>query len=162
MLFNREHLLFEQKVKREELFFLLFSVQQDGAPGRTRTCAILLRSYAVQNSKCRFWCRLRGSASFISPLNWTELGLKLEFAVLGNCERYFCRRFGRMTGSSSGIGLGKSCRLSRSWPIRQRGITARSVADGVRSVPPTLCIVVGWRLLRYDRFLRKAGCGTQL
>ena len=27
-------------------------------------------------TKCRFWCRLRGSASFISPLNWTEVGLK--------------------------------------------------------------------------------------
>jgi hypothetical protein len=45
-------------------------------PGETRTPDPLLRSYAVQNSKCRFWCRLRGSASFISPLNldrtWTE------------------------------------------------------------------------------------------
>ena len=46
--------------------------------------------------------------------------------------------------------------------VWQRGITLRSVADGVRSVPPTLCIVVGWRFLRYDRFLRKADCGTQL
>jgi serine/threonine protein kinase len=26
--------------------------------------------------------------------------------------------------------------------------------------PPTLRIVVGWRLLRYDRSLRQAGCGT--
>src|SRR5712691_1447378 len=34
----------------------------------------LLRSYAIQNSKCRYWCRLRGSAPFISPLNWTENG----------------------------------------------------------------------------------------
>jgi hypothetical protein len=34
----------------------------------------LLRRYALQDSKCRFWCRLRGSASFISPLNWTEVG----------------------------------------------------------------------------------------
>ena len=34
----------------------------------------LLRSYAIQNSKCRCWCRLRGSAPFISPLNWTEVG----------------------------------------------------------------------------------------
>src|SRR6267143_4600143 len=48
----------------------------NGAPGQTRTGDPLLRSYAVQNSKCRFWCRLRGSASFISPLNWTEVGLK--------------------------------------------------------------------------------------
>ena len=63
---------------------------------------------------------------------------------------------------SSFPGRTPGCRQSRSWPVRQRGITARSVADGVRSVPPTLCIVVGWRLLRYDRFLRKAGCGTQL
>src|SRR6266403_41870 len=47
-----------------------------GAPGQTRTGDPLLRSYALQNSKCRFWCRLRGSASFISPLNWTEDGLK--------------------------------------------------------------------------------------
>jgi hypothetical protein len=44
----------------------------------------------------------------------------------------------------------------------QRGITLRSVAHGVRSVPPMLCMVVGWRFLRYDRFLRKADCGTQL
>jgi len=50
--------------------------QKSGAPGETRTRDPLLRSYAVQNSKCRFWCRLRGSASFISPLNWTEVGLK--------------------------------------------------------------------------------------
>src|SRR5258708_39839301 len=48
----------------------------NGAPGETRTPDPLLRRYAVQNSKCRFWCRLRGSASFISPLNWTEVGLK--------------------------------------------------------------------------------------
>jgi len=39
---------------------------------------------------------------------------------------------------------------------------AWSVAEGVRGVPPTLQIVVGWRLLRYYRSLRKAGCGTQL
>src|SRR6202158_1562670 len=48
-----------------------------GAPGGNRTPDPLLRRYALQNSKCRFWCRLRGSASFISPLNWTEVGLKL-------------------------------------------------------------------------------------
>ena len=47
-----------------------------GAPGVIRTRDPLLRSYAIQNSNCRFWCRLRGSASFISPLNWTEDGLK--------------------------------------------------------------------------------------
>jgi len=51
-------------------------IESDGAPGETRTRDPLLRRYAVQNSKCRFWCRLRGSASFISPLNWTEVGLK--------------------------------------------------------------------------------------
>src|SRR6266446_1779765 len=50
--------------------------QKSGAPGETRTRDPLLRRYAVQNSKCRFWCRLRGSASFISPLNWTEVGPK--------------------------------------------------------------------------------------
>src|SRR6266480_3846184 len=48
-----------------------------GAPGQTRTGDPLLRSYAVQNSKCRCWCRLRGHASLISTLNWTEVGLKL-------------------------------------------------------------------------------------
>jgi len=42
----------------------------------SRPPALLLRRYTVQNSKCRCWCRLRGSASFISPLNWTEVGLK--------------------------------------------------------------------------------------
>jgi hypothetical protein len=52
-----------------------------------------------------------------------------------------------------------SCRQSRSWPVRQRGVTTWSAADGVR-VPPTLRIVVVWRLLRYDRSLRQAGCGT--
>jgi len=36
----------------------------------------LLRRCAVQNSKCRCWCRSRGSAPFISPLNWTEAGLE--------------------------------------------------------------------------------------
>ena len=36
----------------------------------------LLRRCAIQNSKCRFWCRLQGNASFISLLNWTEVGLK--------------------------------------------------------------------------------------
>jgi hypothetical protein len=50
---------------------------KSGAPGGIRTPDPLLRSYAIQNSKCRFWCRLRGSASFISLLNWTEVGLKL-------------------------------------------------------------------------------------
>src|SRR5467141_5009801 len=49
--------------------------QKSGAPGQTRTGDPLLRRYAVQNSKCRFWCRLRGSASLISPLNWTAVGL---------------------------------------------------------------------------------------
>src|SRR6266436_3048860 len=54
-----------------------------GAPGETRTPDPLLRRYAVQNSKCRFWCRLRGGASLISPLNWTELGLKVWGEPLG-------------------------------------------------------------------------------
>jgi hypothetical protein len=52
------------------------------APGGTRTPDPLLRRYIVQNSKCPCWCRLRGSASLISPLNWTEDGLNLR--VLGN------------------------------------------------------------------------------
>ena len=54
------------------------------APGETRTRDPLLRSYAVQNSKCRCWCRLRGSASFISPLNWTKVGLKLRSCSSGS------------------------------------------------------------------------------
>ncbi|MDX6713197.1 MAG: transposase, partial [Blastocatellia bacterium] len=54
-----------------------------GAPGEARTPDPLLRSYAVQNSKCRFWCRLRGDASFISPLNRTEVGLKIPDCILG-------------------------------------------------------------------------------
>src|SRR6266853_619009 len=37
-------LLFGQTVNGEERFFLFFSIQRDGAPGRTRTCGILLRS----------------------------------------------------------------------------------------------------------------------
>jgi len=77
-----EHLQTGQNVNAEERLFLLFSVQRDGAPGRTRTCGILLRRCGVQNSKCRFWCRLRGSASFISPLNWTGVGPNSCWAVL--------------------------------------------------------------------------------
>jgi len=50
--------------------------QKSGAPGGTRTHDILLRRYAVQNSKCRFWCRLQRNAPFISLLKWTEDGLK--------------------------------------------------------------------------------------
>jgi hypothetical protein len=37
-------------------------MSENGAPGEARTPDPLLRSYAVQNSKCRFWCRLRGNA----------------------------------------------------------------------------------------------------
>jgi len=64
-----------QKVNGEERSFLLFSVQWDGAPGEIRTPDPLLRRCAVQNSKCRSWCRLRGNASLISLLNWTEVEL---------------------------------------------------------------------------------------
>jgi hypothetical protein len=46
------------------------------APGGIRTSNPLLRRSAVQNSKCRFGCRLQGNAPFISALNWTEVGLK--------------------------------------------------------------------------------------
>jgi hypothetical protein len=46
--------------------------QKSGAPGGTRTHDILLRRYAVKNSKCR----LQGDAPFISLLMWTEDGLK--------------------------------------------------------------------------------------
>ena len=77
MLRSHDPLLSKQKVNGEERFFLLLQFNEMARPVRTRTCGILLRSYAVQNSKCRFWCRLRESASFISPLNWTEIGLKL-------------------------------------------------------------------------------------
>src|SRR5713226_5759509 len=49
---------------------LLFALDYSGTPDR------LLRRSAVQNSKCRFWCRLRGSSSLISLLNWTEVGPK--------------------------------------------------------------------------------------
>ena len=72
-----EPLLKKQTVNGEERSFLLFSVQRDGTPGETRTPNPLLRRYTVQKSKCRFWCRLRGNASFISLLNWTEVGLKV-------------------------------------------------------------------------------------
>ena len=49
-----------------------------GAPGETRTPGPLLRRHGVQNSKCRCWCRIRGNASLISPLNWTEDGLNFR------------------------------------------------------------------------------------
>jgi hypothetical protein len=74
-------------------------------------------------------------------------------------ENEACQRLVAIPGGGPYI---RVCRQSRSWPVRQRGVTAWSVADGVRSVPPTLRIVVEWRLLRYDRSLRKAGCRTQL
>src|ERR1700756_2775686 len=37
-------LLKKQRVKGEDTYSLIFSIQRDGAPGRTRTCGILLRS----------------------------------------------------------------------------------------------------------------------
>ena len=40
-----------------------------GAPRETRTPGLLVRSFAVQNSKCCFWCRLQGNAPFISLLS---------------------------------------------------------------------------------------------
>ena len=52
-----------------------FLLGKSGAPGETRTPDPLLRRHGVQKSKCRFWCRIRGNASLISPLNWTEDGL---------------------------------------------------------------------------------------
>jgi hypothetical protein len=39
----------------------------------------------VQYSQFGFWCRLRGSASFISPLSWTE----------GRPKPFLVGRFGR-------------------------------------------------------------------
>ena len=72
-------------------FDLIFqqSKMKYSAPGESRTPDPLLRSYTIQNSKCRRWCRLRGSAPFISPLNWTDDGPKLlghrsEDRCLGN------------------------------------------------------------------------------
>ena len=49
-----------------------------GAPGETRTPGPVLRRHGVQKSKCRCWCRIRGNASLISPLNWTEDGLNFR------------------------------------------------------------------------------------
>jgi hypothetical protein len=57
-----------------QIAFVLFA--RGGPPGETRTPGLLVRSYAVQNSKCRFWCRLQGNAPFVPLLNWTEVGLK--------------------------------------------------------------------------------------
>jgi hypothetical protein len=53
-----------------------FFIEKSGAPGETRTPALLVRSEVVQNSKCRCWCRLQRNAPFISLLSWTEVGLK--------------------------------------------------------------------------------------
>jgi len=56
-------------------------IGKSGAPGdppRRGTPDPLLRMCAVQNSKSRFWCRLRGSAPFMSLLNWTEVGLEIS------------------------------------------------------------------------------------
>jgi len=48
----------------------------------------LLRRSAVQNSKCRLWCRLRGNASLISSLKWTEDGLKAFLDVTEKGARH--------------------------------------------------------------------------
>jgi hypothetical protein len=53
LLLNYEHLLFEQTVNGEERLFLLFSIQGDGAPGRTRTCGILLRRQTLYPTELR-------------------------------------------------------------------------------------------------------------
>lgn len=71
--------LFKQRVMQIETSCRITGVdnfRRSGAPGEIRTPDPLFRRYAVPNSKCRCWCRLRGSASFISLLNWTEVGLK--------------------------------------------------------------------------------------
>ena len=60
-----------------QIGFDLFA--RSGAPGGTRTPDLLVRSKVVQNSKCRFWCRLQRNAPFISLLSWTEVGLKLDW-----------------------------------------------------------------------------------
>jgi hypothetical protein len=60
--------------------------------------------------------------------------------------------------------LWKDCRPPGTWPdqsiqARQAGITAWSMA-GEFAAYSQLRTLVGLRLLRYDLFLRKAGCGT--
>ena len=50
----------------------------------------------MQNSKCRFWCRRRGNASFISLLNWTVVGLKVDLNLV-----LLTRRSGRAPALSS-------------------------------------------------------------
>ena len=104
---------------------------------------LFLRSYAVQNSKCRCWC-LRGSASFISPLKWTEVGLKCSRELKNAIS--VCRRFGQMTGYSSGIGLGKSCRLALNPHIRCAKVGAEICVDapwGERRSPNDTCAASG-------------------
>src|SRR5258708_3758173 len=83
----RSHILVHGATTRicDKPFIFKNKIEKEGLP-RVSPAALeagvllnyehLLRSYAIQNSKCRCWCRLRGSAPFISPLNWTEVGLK--------------------------------------------------------------------------------------
>ena len=65
---------------------------RDGAPGETRTPDPLLRRSAVQNSKCRLWCRLRANAPLILTLNWTEAGRKDFFRLGGSVYLLHQRR----------------------------------------------------------------------
>ena len=58
---------------------------------RSRTPDLLLRRSAVQNSKCRLWCRLRANASLILPSNRTEIGLKIwDKPLTPDPVRFFC------------------------------------------------------------------------
>ena len=70
-----EHLPVQQTVSWDRI---LAQIIESGAPGETRTPDPLLRRHGVQKSKCRCWCRIRGNASLISPLNWTEDGLNFR------------------------------------------------------------------------------------
>jgi hypothetical protein len=60
-----------QTGRSEALRLLPLEAHPDGI----QTPDPLLRRYVVPKSKCRFWCRSRGSVSLISPLNWTDVGL---------------------------------------------------------------------------------------
>ncbi len=85
----------------------------------------LVRSYAVQNPKCRFWCRLQGNASFISLLRWTEDGLKTVSNVVAQCLYRVDWNFTSSIGTS-----GSLCKIR----IYERRVSRPSTLRNRRSI----------------------------
>jgi len=114
-LLSHAHLLFEQMVKMKSDLLTLFNSMRWRRSRIDR--AILLESYAIQNSKCASGVAYRGGASFISALeldrSWTEtVGLPEVVCLYGKSEMSFCQK--------------TPCELTRTIGTRlQEGVTHR-------------------------------------